>query len=103
MNRKNKSKKEKIPFEDDGRTIVPMNVDGMPWYSPTKDRVKNKDGEENGDDFDFNKLPPEEKKAYRKETWRIIFGVLGRFLPFLLIFIAAFTAVILLLYFVWVK
>ncbi len=100
MNRKNKPKKEKIPFEDDGRTIVPMNVDGMPWYSPTKDPVKeNGGGEEN---FDFKKLPPEEKKKYRKETRRIIWGVLGRFLPFLFIFIAVFALVILLFYIAWV-
>ncbi len=32
-------KKEKAKFEDDGRTIANMNVEGMPWYkapSPTK-------------------------------------------------------------------
>lgn len=29
--------KEKLPIEgDDGRTIAPMNVEGMPWYR--KDR-----------------------------------------------------------------
>ena len=25
---------EKRPFEDDGRTIADMNVEGMPWYAP---------------------------------------------------------------------
>ena len=28
MNRKDKE------WEDDGRTIAEMNVDGMPWYNP---------------------------------------------------------------------
>ena len=23
-------------FEDDGRTIADMNVDGMPWYAPNR-------------------------------------------------------------------
>ncbi len=26
-------RKPRDDFEDDGRTIVPMNVDGMPWYT----------------------------------------------------------------------
>lgn len=25
------------PFEDDGRTIVSMNVEGMPWYKPPRE------------------------------------------------------------------
>ena len=27
-------KKPELPEGDDGRTIVDMNVEGMPWYSP---------------------------------------------------------------------
>ena len=27
-------KKPELPEGDDGRTIVNMNVEGMPWYSP---------------------------------------------------------------------
>ena len=27
---------KKDDFEDDGRTIADMNVDGMPWYAPTR-------------------------------------------------------------------
>lgn len=27
------ARKPKDDFEDDGRTIVPMNVEGMPWYT----------------------------------------------------------------------
>ena len=29
-------KKKKEAFEDDGRTIANMNVDGMPWYTEAK-------------------------------------------------------------------
>lgn len=30
------SKKKKNEMEDDGRVIAPMNVEGMPWYTPYK-------------------------------------------------------------------
>ena len=30
-------KRDKVKFEDDGRTIANMNVEGMPWYrAPSK-------------------------------------------------------------------
>ena len=28
-------------FEDDGRTIADMNVDGMPWYAPNRQDPEN--------------------------------------------------------------
>ena len=28
--------KDRLPEEDDGRTIAPMNVEGMPWYTPER-------------------------------------------------------------------
>lgn len=53
--RKNKEKKPK--FEDDGRTIANMNVEGMPWYNPSKDIAPNKSAQ------DFGDLTPQEKSA----------------------------------------
>ena len=35
-----KNKKKKHYDDDDGRTIVNMNVDGMPWYQPHADKNK---------------------------------------------------------------
>ena len=32
--KKDKEKKKMTEPEDDGRTIVNMNVDGLPWYQP---------------------------------------------------------------------
>ncbi len=32
-----KTRKPDMPEGDDGRTIVRMNVEGMPWYSPEPD------------------------------------------------------------------
>ena len=31
-----KREKHSLPPDDDGRTIAPMNVDGMPWYTPPR-------------------------------------------------------------------
>lgn len=53
--RKNKENKPK--FEDDGRTIANMNVEGMPWYNPSKDIVNNKSTQ------DFTDLTASEKRA----------------------------------------
>lgn len=53
--RKNKNNTPK--FEDDGRTIANMNVEGMPWYNPSKDITTNKSGQK------FDDLTPKEKRA----------------------------------------
>ncbi|MCX4312357.1 MAG: hypothetical protein OSJ83_00645 [Clostridia bacterium] len=40
------AKKRKHYDDDDGRTIVDMNVDGMPWYQPNRDKNKKVDDED---------------------------------------------------------
>lgn len=45
-------KNRKDDYEDDGRTIADMNVDGMPWYEPRR-----QDNEEKPD------LSPAEQRA----------------------------------------
>ena len=63
-------KKEKRPavFEDDGRTICSMDVEGMPWhsgpsgrgkYSEEREKLKNK--VDNGE--------PLTRREYRRYTW----------------------------------
>lgn len=39
-----KKKKEKA-FEDDGRTVASMNVEGMPWYTDAKPLYQSKERE----------------------------------------------------------
>jgi len=40
-----KVKKDKAKFEDDGRTIANMNVEGMPWYkAPSLTKTDDKAG-----------------------------------------------------------
>ena len=34
-----RKRKPDLPPGDDGRTIVHMNVEGMPWYAPEKENV----------------------------------------------------------------
>ena len=40
---KRSKEKKKITPEDDGRTIVNMNVDGFSWYQPTRPEKKKKE------------------------------------------------------------
>ena len=97
---KNKKKREK--FEDDGRVIAPMNVPGMPWYDERAVKTpKTEDQSEDTEQVIYKNLSKEEKKDYRRETWRIIGGVILRMLPFLLGGAAVFALVILLMWLAW--
>ena len=97
-----KERKKKQYDDDDGRVIAPMNVDGMPWHDRRLivDKVSGDDGKKE-DDFDYNALSAEEKKAYRKETRAIIRGVIRQFLPFLALFVGVGAVVILIMWLVW--
>ena len=98
------NKRKRDDFEDDGRVIAPMNVDGMPWYDPRKVSVKKDPAtgqEEEGEQFDYQSLSPEEKRIYRKETSRMIWGVLKYAFPIALVFIAVFAALILIMTLAW--
>ena len=84
--KKNK-KQRKDQFVDDNRTIVEMNVDGFPWYDgigPDKKKSDKKDKD----------------KPTKKELVKMIFGMYGATLPFLLITIGCFLAVFVVLYLV---
>lgn len=96
MAKKNKEKKEK--FVDDGRVIAPMNVDGMPWYDPRQPKT---DGEESTGQVQYKYMSKEEKKAYRKETRGMIFGMLKYVIPIGLFFMAGFGILIYFLTVVW--
>lgn len=37
MARSDRKKKKKDDFEDDGRTIANMNIEGMPWFTGMRD------------------------------------------------------------------
>ena len=79
------AKRHKKYDDDDGRTIVDMNVEGMPWYQPRSGKDVNVD--------------PDDKPT-RKERRSMVFGAFLAYLPAFLTFLLGFVAVFLLLY-VW--
>ena len=77
----------KEPFEDDGRTIANMDIDGMPWH----DRGRAKP---------HSKTAPEEE-APKKLNFPWLAGVLAAVLSVALVFAGAFAAFLLLLNHLW--
>ena len=67
--------------EDDGETIVNMNVDGMPWYRP-----KSETGTDGSGRFKVSPRSPEGKAAIRGSLLAI-FAVIGIFLGGAFLFI----------------
>ena len=67
-----RSKKEKkiLPPEDDGRTVVNMNVEGFSWYQPNLPERKKKNDPD---------------KPTRKETLAMIRAAYRTMLPYALI------------------
>ncbi|MDO4571907.1 MAG: hypothetical protein Q4C13_00955 [Clostridia bacterium] len=57
-------RKKRADFEDDGRVIAPMNVEGMPWYVR---RAEGRSGEEGGGEP--AELTRGEKLAF---TWGVV-------------------------------
>ena len=78
----------RLPEGDDGRTIVNMNVEGMPWVSRRKEDPSPRQG-----DFE---LTPEQRRAYR---WAAVKAALA----VALIFGAVFAAFIAFCDFVWFR
>lgn len=69
---KDKKKKKKYD-DDDGRTIADMNVEGMPWYNPHRDK----------------KVAKEEKPT-RKEMFAMMRGWFVAYLPRILAVLIGF-------------
>ena len=80
--------RSRLPEGDDGRTIVPMDVDGMPWYVKDKPDVPADDGREH------YRMTKEESRMY---TWAAVKAGL----IIVLIFAAVFAAFIAFCDFVW--
>lgn len=72
--------------DDDGRTIVDMNVEGMPWYVPKRDKPTSNH---------------EEIKLTPKENLGLYLGVLKAVALVAGVFIGVFFLVILLMTLVW--
>ena len=81
-------KRSTLPEGDDGRTIVNMNVEGMPWYVPERE-----------DTAPGRQAEPMTKEESRRYTWAAVkAGLLVAF-----IFGAVFALFILFCCYVWLK
>ena len=85
--------RKKKDFEDDGRVIANMNVDGMPWYNSYKS-PDNGDAEENAKEL---------KKLDKKGTFHLILGVLGAAFTVTAVFAIGYFLFILFCQFVWFR
>lgn len=84
-------KHKKNEYEDDGRTIVNMNVDGMPWYRP-------KENEEDSGDADREQI-----SLNRTEGRAALWGALKAALLIGLVFATVYFLFILFCDKVWLK
>ena len=78
-------------FEDDGRVIAPMNIDGMPWYIPKRNNMSVSDNAS---------APP---VLTRREKLAFSFGVLKAALLVSLVFVCALLAFILFCTEIWFR
>ena len=107
--------KKKTRFVDDGRVIAPMNVAGMPWYSPRK-QIFPKTGDTSptaqpGQDSPADAAQPgpgsfavrTPHKFTRRENAAFMSGVLKASLLAALVYIAALAAFILFCTEIWFR
>lgn len=78
---KKQSKQKQTSFEDDGRVIAPMNVEGMPWFAPKGPEISNLG---NGSPQELSK---EEAKAYRGAALKAGLAVAGVFVLSFFLFV----------------
>lgn len=74
-------------FEDDGRTIAEMNVEGLPWYKPHKK----------------NTTSSEPLYLTRAEKRAMLWGIMSELVPMVLLIAVVFTLVFLALDLIWLR
>ena len=110
-----KDRRKKARFEDDGRVVAPMNVDGMPWYAPSGEfGIRNSEFGIDRDSIDrdtgdgsFIQSSPgytaEPLVLTRREKMAFTFGVLKAVLLVGLAFIGGLLAFILFCTEIWFR
>lgn len=83
------ARKKREYDDDDGRTIAPMNVDGMPWYTPPSPFQ----GEDGGEERSFD-------ESRRQARWAAL-GALKAGLLIAAVFGVVFAAFIAFCGFIW--
>ncbi len=79
---------------DDGRTIVNMNIPGMPWYNPNTLKDTHSETLQN---------KPSPLNLTKKELFAIIKAGFSVLLPIIAVFVVGYTAIMLFLHFVWLQ
>ena len=90
-----RKKKQREEYEDDGRTIAPMNVDGMPWYIPEEQRLPRTDSDRDRQGAQ-EELSPKERRS-------MLAGVLGAVFVVAAVFGLVYLAFILFAVNIWFK
>ncbi len=90
------SRQKKQGFEDDGRVIADMNVEGMPWNlsGPLKPSLQK---------VQPTKMPLEDITLSKKERRALIQGALAVVLPITMIVALAYFGIFLFLDLVWLR
>ena len=108
------SRKTKKYDDDDGRTIAPMNIDGMPWYvgnsaAASKEKKKPENGrEEESPEAQYRRQLMEEdpdacRKLDRRETRALMFASFKAAMLVAGVFLVGFTIFICFCVFVWFR
>lgn len=88
MMNKHLSPRQQPPEEDDGRTIAPMNVEGMPWHTPVRPETPRS---------------PQSDSVVGKDLRRYLFSAVGAGLLIVFVFGFAGAAFILFCTGVWFR
>ena len=100
-----RKRNKKADFEDDGRVIAPMNVAGMPWYSPRREYEARGSGSGDGGQelADGSGAHIEAPALTSREKAAFTFGVLKASLLAALVYIAALALFILFCTEIWFR
>ena len=94
-------RKRKKFEDDDGRTIVNMNVDGMPWYASSPSRSKRKPTES---ESKSGTSPASGSESFGKaENLAVAWGVLKAILLVTAVFVVGYLLFILFCVLVWFR
>ena len=108
------SRRRKQYDDDDGRTIAPMNIEGMPWYvgnsaAASKEKKKPENGkEEESPEAQYRRQLMEEdpdacRKLDRRETRALLFASFKAAMLVAGVFLVGFTIFICFCVFVWFR
>ena len=91
-----KKKQKRADFYDDGRTVVNMNVEGMPWYHERKLVAPPVEGEPQTVGRDAAPTAPFPVKLQGKERRAFVWGVAKAILVIIALFVVVLGGTILL-------